>query len=262
MPNTRDLDLRKLNSATKYPSIPTYHALGERGRLLEETISFDEDDLIATEKVDGTNSRIILMPDGVFLIGSREKLLHAKDDLIHNPALGIVDTLKATADRLSSGLRSPNGMIMTVYLETYGGRTTAAAKQYTSNREFGYRVFDINRVPLNQLDSELSAISSWREDGGQDFLNEAQLTEFADTMQLDLTPRLAVGDPIPSTIEATHAWLASMITKTLVALDDDAGGRPEGLVVRTADRSRIAKIRFEDYERHAKQISKQTKTEH
>jgi len=43
-----------------------------------------------------------------------------------------------------------------------------------------------------------------------------------------------------------------MIPATLVALDSAAGGNPEGLVMRTVDRSRIAKIRFEDYQRHPK----------
>jgi ATP-dependent RNA circularization protein (DNA/RNA ligase family) len=52
---------------TKYPSIPTYHTLGDKGILLEETISFDSE-VILTEKVDGTNSRIILLPDGTFVI--------------------------------------------------------------------------------------------------------------------------------------------------------------------------------------------------
>ncbi len=254
---TRDLDLRKLNSATKYPSIPTYHALGERGSLLEETISFDGQPLIATEKVDGTNSRIMVMPDGCYLIGSREELLHAKGDLIHNPALGIVDALKPVADRITAAYQSPEATITTFYLETYGGKTTAAAKQYTSKREFGYRVFDVNQIPIGQLDEALEAISLWRENGGQEFLAETALAELTDRMELERTPRISVVAPLPNTIEATHKWLSSMIEKTLVALDSEAGGRPEGLVVRTADRGRIAKIRFEDYERHAKRSAKQ-----
>lgn len=256
MTQTRDLDLRKLNSATKYPSIPTYHSLGERGSLLEETISFGGEALIATEKVDGTNSRIILMPDGCYLVGSREELLHAKGDLICNPALGIVDTLKAVADRISSAWEFPEGTMTTIYLETFGGKTTAAAKQYTSNREYGYRVFDVSRVPFDRIDNELEAISTWRENRGQDFLREAALTEFARTMRLELTPRVTIVDSIPTTIEETHDWLKSTITTTFVALDDNAGGKPEGLVVRTADRNRIAKIRFEDYERHARRLAK------
>ncbi|WP_236142941.1 RNA ligase family protein [Nostoc sp. CMAA1605] len=95
----RSCDLNKLNSLTKYPSIPTYHALGEKGKLLEETVTFDGE-VILTEKVDGTNSRIILLPDGNYVLGSREELLFAKGDLIGNPALGIVNSLKGVADLL------------------------------------------------------------------------------------------------------------------------------------------------------------------
>ena len=79
-------DLNKLNSMTKYPSIPTYHTLGDKGTLLEQTVSF-EGKVVLTEKVDGTNSRIILLPDVNFVLGSREELLFAKGDLIGNPAL-------------------------------------------------------------------------------------------------------------------------------------------------------------------------------
>jgi hypothetical protein len=34
------LDLAALNTATKYPSIPTYHALGDRGGLTEDVTMF------------------------------------------------------------------------------------------------------------------------------------------------------------------------------------------------------------------------------
>ncbi len=256
MIQTREIDLRKLNSITKYPSIPTYHSLGERGSLLEDCVSFGNREIIATEKVDGTNSRIILMPDGCYLIGSREELLHAKGDLIHNPALGIVDALRKTADRIVSSFQAPEKIITTVYLETYGGKTTAAAKQYTSKREFGYRLFDVSRVSVNQLESKLEAISSWRENGGQEYLSEKSLGEFAESVQLELTPRIALINSLPVSIQETHEWLCSKIPETLVAMDENAGGKPEGLVIRTADRSIIAKIRFEDYERHAKRLAK------
>lgn len=256
MIKTCDINLRKLNSITKYPSIPTYHTLGERGSLLEDCISFDAREIIATEKVDGTNSRIILMPDGNYLIGSREELLHAKGDLIHNPALGIVDALRKTADRIVSSFQAPEKIITTVYLETYGGKTTAAAKQYTSNREFGYRLFDVSRVSVKQLESKLETISRWRENGGQEYLTEKSLSEFAESMQLELTPRIAISDSLPVSIQETDEWLRSKIPTTLVAMDDNAGGKPEGLVIRTVDRNIIAKVRFEDYERHAKRLAK------
>jgi hypothetical protein len=122
----RHLDLRKLNSATKYPSILTYHALGDRGRLREEIqVSFDDDAVLCTEKLDGTNTRITLFPGGDFIIGSREELLHARGDLIHNPALGIVDAARGVALRLSE-LSVAGGDLMIVFGEVYGGKTTAS----------------------------------------------------------------------------------------------------------------------------------------
>ena len=73
----KTVDLSKINSLTKYPSIPTYHKLDPKnGSLLEEALNF-QGTLIATEKVDGTNARIICLPDGNYLLGSREELLYA-----------------------------------------------------------------------------------------------------------------------------------------------------------------------------------------
>ena len=259
MISLRNIELSKLNTATKYPSIPTFHALGDRGRLLEEAVSFDGDEIVVTEKIDGTNSRVILWPDGSYLIGSREELLHAKGDLIHNPAQGIVDTLRSVADQLSAEHEPSGDVVTTVYFETYGGKTTAAAKQYTSNRQFGYRVFDVAKVPIAQLEKELNAISLWRENAGQDFLPEDDLKSFTARHAIELAPRIAVTQSIPTAIGETHEWLKSMIRQTQVALDENAGGLPEGVVVRTPDRKQIAKIRYEDYERHARYVAKQQK---
>jgi hypothetical protein len=57
------VDLDKLNSMTKYPSILTYHALGDKG-VLQETVQIPfEGRIIGTEKVDGTNARLIFCLD-------------------------------------------------------------------------------------------------------------------------------------------------------------------------------------------------------
>lgn len=62
--NVRQTDLQRLNSLTKYPSIPTYHTLDPKdGCLVAEAVRFDGD-VIATEKIDGTNARLICLPDG------------------------------------------------------------------------------------------------------------------------------------------------------------------------------------------------------
>lgn len=245
----RSCDLSKLNSMTKYPSIPTYHTLGERGALLEETVSF-QGDIILTEKVDGTNSRIILLPDRNFVLGSREELLFAKGDLIGNPALGIVDALKNVAETLSQ----PQDQIVVLYLELYGGKITAASKQYTANQTVGWRLFDV--AVLAEIETLFSKfvqqLAAWRDNGGQKFLNEDQLKEAAQAYGVELTPRLATVEALPVSIQEAYEFLKAMLPNTQSALDENAGGRAEGIVARTVSRSAIAKLRFEDYERHAK----------
>lgn len=234
---------------TKYPSISTYHSLGDKGILLEETVQF-EGEIVLTEKVDGTNSRIILLPDGNFVLGSREELLYAKGDLIGNPALGIVDALKGVADSLPQ-LESD---IKVFYLELYGGKITAASKQYTTQQSIAWRLFDVAvLIDLETLFSKsVQQLAAWRDNQGQTFLAEEQLQNEAKEYGFELTPRLATVEALPTQIQETHEFLKSLLPQTQVALDAGAGGRAEGIVARTLSRSAIAKLRFEDYDRHAK----------
>jgi len=248
--DTRNIDLQRLNSATKYPSILTLHKLGEKGRLTDVLNMVPEPGLVVTEKVDGTNTRIIFMPDGLYLVGSREHLLHAKGDLIHNSALGIVESVRAMADRINAK-RSLDGTIKILFLETYGGKTTAAAKNYTSDQSFGHRVFDLVTLDANILGLSLQEISAWRENGGQSFASEEELQSFSEMFDVPLTERLATPS-LPSDHADVLTWLETVIPQTFAALDTEARQEPEGVVVRSADRSRIAKIRFADYRRTLK----------
>ncbi|MBR8835528.1 MAG: hypothetical protein DSM106950_16290 [Stigonema ocellatum SAG 48.90 = DSM 106950] len=246
-------DLNKLNSMTKYPSIPTYHMLGDKGSLLEETISFSGE-VILTEKVDGTNSRIILLPDGNFVLGSREELLFAKGDLIGNPALGIVDALKGVANLLPL----PQNGIVVAYLELYGGKVTAASKQYTAQQSVGWRLFDVAVFADVEIlfTKSVQQLAAWRDNGGQVFLDEEQLHKVAKEYGFELTPRIATIAALPISIQEIHEFLKVTLPRTSVALDDGAQGRAEGIVARTMNRNAIAKLRFEDYERHAKRYSR------
>jgi hypothetical protein len=246
-----NLDLSALNSATKYPSIPTYHTLADRGVLTDETVRFT-DEVILTEKVDGTNGRIVLLPDGDYFIGSREELLHAKGDRVHNPALGIVDALRPLAD----GLKADAGpdLAMVFFLEVYGHRIGGAAKQYSAAGNVSHRLFDLAFVPVEVLGWERDRISGWREGGGQTWEAEPALQRTAEVEGIELTPRLGTlsGADLPTGIEAMHAFLEERLPGTLVALDENAGRRPEGIVLRDGRRQVIAKARFQDYERTLK----------
>ena len=246
------LNLEALNSATKYPSIPTYHALGERGSLTEDVTTF-EGDVTLTEKVDGTNSRIILLPDGDWFIGSREELLTARGDRVHNPALGIVAALRDVADGLKGD--GSGASINVFFLETYGAKIGGQAKQYTGAGRVGWRMFDLAFIPIEVLDWDREHIAAWRDgDYGQPFATEATLQRAAEAEGIELTPRLATipGAALPASVADTAEWLGRCLPTTLVGLDETAGGRPEGIVLRTSDRSVIAKARFQDYERTLK----------
>lgn len=241
----------RINSATKYPSILTYHAMGERGRLTEEVQVPLEGELVVTEKVDGTNARLIQLPfGGTWIAGSREELLHASGDLIHNPSLGIVDALRPIAARLPSWPSSEG--VRVFFFEVYGGNIGSNAKQYTSTKAVGVRIFDVATIPISVLEMERDSIAAWRDAGGQAFEPESMLRAVAASIDVPLTPRLFSMPPLPRLLSATLEWLAGAIGFTQVALDDMAGKRSEGVVVRTLDRSRIAKLRFEDYERTLK----------
>lgn len=251
--DVRTVNLGALNSLTKYPSIPTYHKLDPLagGLLLEEHVEFSGQ-VLGTEKVDGANGRIIFLPDGTYIIGSREKLLYAKGDLIGDPALGIVDALRPIADGVD-GHVDPLGTVQVLYIEVYGGKVTPAGKQYTSTGQVGARLFDsaiITDAADMLADWPVERISAWREAGGQAFLTEDDLETCSDVAGVELTPLLftvnAAG--VPGDVEGMAKALAEWLPATLVGIDRD-GGRPEGVVLRSPDRSTIAKARFQDYER-------------
>jgi hypothetical protein len=252
--NPYDIDLDKLNSATKYPSIPTYHMLGDRGCLTEEVqVSFQGEELLYTEKIDGTNARIILIGGGDFFIGSREELLYFSGDLLCNPSQGIVKAIQKIAFEFAEELIEEDS-IRVIYGEVYGHKIGKGAKNYTQEQNLGFRVFDTMRFADERelkelLEKPIDQIALWREQGKQCFEGEKTLLEFSTMSDATLTPRLVGENPPPNTVEETFSWLQTMLPGTTYAALDGKGGKPEGVVVRTPTRSKIAKIRFEDYER-------------
>ncbi|MFI7448011.1 RNA ligase family protein [Nonomuraea sp. NPDC049714] len=251
----RTADLRKLNSLTKYPSIPTHHALDPKnGGLLEEVTQFTGT-VIGTEKVDGTNGRIVLFPDGEWLIGSREDLLTASGDIVHNPALGIVDALRGVAGRATSAELGGTDEIIVLYLEVYGSTKLPAWKQYGDGAA-AVRLFDVASIGSDLPSWDLDRISAWRQRGGQEFADETTLGNVAETCGTQVTPRLfeVDADELPSAIEPMRAFMEPY-RHTLVATSGDPGLN-EGIVLRAPDRSVISKARFQDYDRTLKRRAK------
>lgn len=255
------MDLKKINSLTKYPSILTYHKLGERGKLTEELteergLLNESDNIYVYEKVDGENSRIVFFKNPYneidYLIGSREELLYAKGDRIGNPYGNIAEFLKPVAEEfIENNLINIDWALTVIYQESYGGKTKAA-KNYTDSKTQGYRVFDVFSITQSMLDEllELSheKIAEWRDHGNQPFYNEAEKLKFLQKNDLEFAPLLSAitGSEFPRTLEDTFKWLKNF-EQTKVGID--LTGKSEGVIVRTSDRKQIRKIRFDDYER-------------
>ena len=239
---------QKVNTLTKYPSILTLHKLGERGRLTNEfTTDIRGEQMFATEKIDGTNVRIICWKNE-YLIGSREFILHHCDDLYYDMAQGIVDGLK----ELNAKMPHPSDMTV-FYGELFGGKMSAQSKQYGTNK-IGFRLFDIAVYSdLSILEKSNEDISRWREretaDGivyGQNYLHKDVLNTYSHLF--DIVPSLPfdVGDMSHRTILDN---LRTFIPETNVALSELALKKPEGVVLRNNSRTKIVKVRYEDYER-------------
>lgn len=259
--------LGRLNSATKYPSILTYHAMGDRGRLSDAvTVKFDPDDeLVVTEKIDGTNVRVIVSEND-FIIGSREDLLYADGDLIRNPYRRIVDAMldldliSNIRDVLADLEIPPRAIhdeapgVHVLYGELYGGKIGKGAKQYTSSGEFAFRLFDIagfsNLVIHQLLALEREDIAQWRKQGEQHFWRHEARMHLCKEAKIPMVPLLHATTPPPTDLASAFSWLSSMLPQASHArLDTKAQGLAEGVVVRTADRSKIAKLRVADYRR-------------
>lgn len=260
--------VRALNSATKYPSIPTYHKLanGPLGLLEEVEVPF-QGDVVLTEKVDGTNVRIIFPPlKGLgigarpeYLIGSRQDLVHSHRDLLwSDEPLEIVEHTIPVAQQIIESFEDdwiPESGITVFYLEMYGQKRLPASRHYSALGGVGFRLFDIAFIDPVVLERGLEQVASWRDHGGQHFCTETRLQEIANGLGLELTPRLlstpgrlftVPAADLPVTLANTQEWLKLLLPQTQAGIDI-TGGRAEGVVLRTKDRSAIAKARFQDY---------------
>lgn len=245
-------DPAKLNTATKYPSIETYHPMDGRGKLQDtEPMSFpDGEQAILTEKVDGAGARIIRLPGNDYWVASRDELLYAKGDRWGDQSERIVEQLRPVADLI--GPTDDDTYIHVYYIEVYGGRIGSQSKQYSGHEKLGHQLFDIAFVPVDAVEdpaATLESLSTWRKAGGLRFATESTLQRFAEAEKIPLAPRLGTIDSgaLPTALEDTETWLRSALPCTNVALDDDGGAKAEGIVLRTATRSVIAKARFGDY---------------
>jgi hypothetical protein len=245
----------KINTFTKYPSILTLHKLGDKGRLTPElTTDVSGETMYGTEKIDGTNTRIVCYGFD-YLFGSRENILYYFEDLYFDPAQGIVDGLKSLEIEKIIPVTDD---FTVIYGEFYGGKVRSNSKWYGQDK-IGFRVFDVavySEEDLLILDKTLPEISRWRETEtetgiiyGQNFITRDEIINLIPEFELVPLITTNFGQLGDYSHQNILQYLKTYIPITTVALSETAIKKTEGLVLRTDDRSKIVKIRFEDYER-------------
>lgn len=263
--------LQKLDSMTKYPSSETLHASDGKGRLTLSLTPSGEmlagvGHVSGTEKIDGTNARILCFPFNThrshvgecdWFLGSRDNLVAARDDRIPNPAEGIAAHLTAVAERIYLSDWSPREVELAVfYGELYGGRIGHGAKNYARDGAVGFRVFDIRLMNHGDLKQCLALprerIASLRDHGDLPgiWFGDWERAQVCTERALEAVPSLTITTPPPTDLHGAYEWLRAAVGETTHgALGNNQAGRPEGVVVRTPDRMHITKLRLEDYER-------------
>lgn len=260
-------DRKKLNSLTKYPSILTFHRMVDKGNLIDSPYEDNINDFYATEKIDGTNTRIIIDRNDV-VIGSRENLLYLQNEYFYDTSQGIVEYFLKNNEKIDELINTfrPNLLrddIIVVYGELYGGKIGSGAKNYGSTNDFS--VFDIVKInrnkysqnSINFLDWPIEKISNWREretdDGiiyGQEFLSRSDIEQF-DFETIQLVPLLDIKFNDVN-IDSVFKTL-SEFKQTLSQIDETAKLNPEGVVIKNDKNKKRYKIRFEDYKKYFKE---------
>lgn len=259
--------LEGLNSLTKFPSIPTLHVMGSQGRLGSEIgveLDLVDEQYVATEKVDGTNARVIFFPDGSYLVGSREELLWYSEDVIYNPALGIVKEFRRLSHRFEEFvLERGGGGLVCVYFEVYGHGIGKNGREYAADTDWtGSLVLDAavwpgtSWWPLVSAPNAPEHLSRLRGEGRQPFLDWAEVVQVTRQLgyeHVPLRPMLELDWP---TLEQARDYLESLPRSDAV-IADGARGRAEGVVIRSTKGAALfssspvvrAKLRLEDYVR-------------
>jgi len=246
----------KINTLTKYPSILTLHKLGKNKILLDElTTPIQGEQMDATEKVDGTNIRLLFYGDER-IVGTRENLFtfnHSDFNHVPEHLFSSIEYVRPFYEKQKWNQRFATDKLTVLYGELYGGNIGPNAKNYGVSKT-GFRLFDVAVYDdLSVLNLTQNDISKWREreteNGivyGQKYLGRLEIKSQFPNFELVPIINFNLGDCSHRTILNN---LNKFISNTTVSLTETAIMKSEGLVLRNEDRSKIVKIRFEDYER-------------
>lgn len=176
--------------------IPGQLRLGEFGNIRRWQI---------TEKVDGTNVRIGLSPEGTVSFNGRT-------DNAQMP-LQLMNSLQATftAEKLCAVFATENRSEVLLFGEGYGAKIQ---KGGIYRRDMAFRLFDV-------------LVGPW-------WLEPADIADVATQLGILTVPFLGEIEALPPTLDALKALLGNAGNSTVAIQDQGSGGRAEGIVARTS----------------------------
>jgi hypothetical protein len=251
--------LAKLDTATKYPSIETYHKLGERGRLLDElNHQWPDDEIVhVSEKIDGMNGRLIFLPgrNAPWIAGTRDQLVAASSDVIWDNAQGVAGALlgpNAPKPWMLPNYILEDSYVFVTYFEVYGHKSTPHWNEYSPDgREPMIRLFDAQFFQqdwLQNFKSVEDVARSRDSDGGIWFVKD-MLENLAEALNVRCVPDLWTGPgaDLPKDVLNMDRFMFGLGRDTKAGVN--GSGRSEGIVLRTAGRKVIAKARRQSYDK-------------
>jgi len=250
-------DLELLEAVTRWPSIKSYHKMDEHGRLIDE-LRFPEiagEAVYATEKVDGSNVRVVVDSLLRVSVGTRNQLVMFRGEAAAQDSMGVVGALRGLPRSLSISGRPSPGHVRAYYGELYGGAINGHG-HYTQDKTrmqwalFAIADFDIEA--LSQL--ERAEIAARRRLLTTDGVHaEGRLGEYVmihgGGEDSPTVPYLGRRHAPPATVAEAAEWLAHVLGPvTRAAIGDAKPGKPEGVVITGVESGLIAKLRVKDYE--------------
>ena len=185
------------------------------------------------------------------------EIIYAKGDRVL-PAANRkhIEYLIPVADKITSRLSSTSDTVLFIYGELYGYKIQKWQNYTNEENDYGYRVFDIFSLSVDELNSMLDTMSPdqasiWRDNNSQPWYSVDKLKEVSSALGLLTVPYIKRDfmKEISNDIDTINQFLYRFVN-TRAELHANDNKKAEGIVVRTFARSYISKLRFEDYNKY------------